>query len=373
MIAVTISAPDAGMDAAWHALAARAQANVFMHPAALRAAAEQGFARIHVLQAFVEEGGGRRLVGFWALRERRLLPLAPPILETLPYDYAFTSDPLIDPAFTDAVIAGFVSALGTTPGLPHTVSVQSLDSQSAAYAALRRQQDLSGAPYKEFIQAERPFAGPDSGVKSSGSTRKKLRQDWNRLSALGTAEIVNPREPAEVAAAFEAFLALEAGSWKGEQGTALLSDPRDARFVRRLIADLAAEGAASVALLRLNGQPIAAQVVLYAGGRAYTWKTAYDAAQARFSPGALLIDRLTQQLFESGIQAIDSCSAEGSFMAQLWTGRRVMIDALLDVRPQPSASFAFEHLRRRAYEALREARNRWRAWMAARPAVPRPS
>ena len=45
-----------------------------------------------------------------------------------------------------------------------------------------------------------------------------------------------------------------------------------------------------------------------------------------FSPGALLIDKMTDTLFASGIETIESCSPAGSFMAQLWTGRRMTVD-----------------------------------------------
>ena len=54
---------------------------------------------------------------------------------------------------------------------------------------------------------------------------------------------------------------------------------------------------------------------------AYTWKTAFDAEFAKFSPGALLIDKVTDELFAAGIAQIESCSAEGSFMQHFWTGR----------------------------------------------------
>ena len=97
--------------------------------------------------------------------------------------------------------------------------------------------------------------------------------------------------------AFETYLAMEAESWKGARGTALLCDEEDATFVRRLIGDLAAQGNASVALLRVDGRPIAAQVLLYCGTTAYTWKTAFDSEFGKYSPGALLIEKMTERLF----------------------------------------------------------------------------
>lgn len=360
MISVTICSPCPDLAEPWEALAARVEANVFMHPAALMAAAETDFARIHVLVAWDESAGARRPVGFWALQERRASPLTPSFLESLPYNYAFTSNAVIDEGCADAVMTAFFDAIRRNPRLPKVVSLRSFATDTAAYRAMA-QQLAAGGGHREFFRLERPFADHSNGVKASGSTRKKLRQDWKRLGGEGEVDVVNSRVPAEVGAAFERFLALEAAGWKGEQGTALLSDADDARFVRRLIGDLAAKNRSSVALLRVGGTAVAAQVLLYSGAQAYTWKTAYDEAFARFSPGALLVDKLTETLLAGGeVAAIDSCSAADGFMAQLWTGRRTMVDALVDVRSRPSLAFAVESARRQGFEQLRAVRDRVR-------------
>jgi hypothetical protein len=213
-------------------------------------------------------------------------------------------------------------------------------------------------------ERQRPFASRESGLKNSGSTRKKLRQDWNRLSALGAVDIANERAPDAVAQAFEAFLTMEDASWKGDNGTALLSSKDDAAFTRRWLANLAAQGSASVALLRIDGKPIAAQVLLYSGRTAYTWKTAFDETYAKYSPGALLVDKITEHLFAADIEAIESCSPEGSFMAQLWSGRRLTVDLLIDIGPEKSASFALAARAAHAHAGLRRLRDRLRtvAW-----------
>ena len=141
-----------------------------------------------------------------------------------------------------------------------------------------------GPPTRLLSEKVRPYVTREFGVKRSGSTRKKLRQDWNRLSAVGTVDVLNDRTLAGARQAFEAFLALEKASWKGARGTALLSDPADAAFVRRLLQGLAVRQDASVALLRVNGEAIAGQVLMHCGRTAYTWKTAFDAAYAKYSP-----------------------------------------------------------------------------------------
>jgi len=371
MISVTICSPERAAAAPWDDLVRRASPNVFMNPAALRAAQDCGFADVLVLLAWDEAAAPRRLVGLWALQRRAIAPLLPAILEALPFYYAFKSSPVVDPAFAEEVMPAFLAAIERDKGLPKVITLKSLDAEAPSYAALRTALSGKGGELLELKQFARPLATRDHGIKRSGATRKKLRQDWNRLSALGAVDLVNDRSVAGATAAFETFLALEAGGWKGRRGTALTCDPRHAGFTRELIRALAARGDASVALLRVEGRAIAAQVLMYCGTSAYTWKTGYDAEFGKFSPGALLIDKLAEALFAAGeIDTIDSCSVQESFMAQLWSGRRAMVDLVVDVGPGRSFGFTVETARQLGLARLRELRNRLRAW-AARPSAPK--
>jgi hypothetical protein len=369
MISVSICSPSPGIAEQWHDLVTRASSNVFMDPAALTAASDARFAKIHMLLAWKEGETPRKLVGVWALQVRKITPFWPALFEALPYNYAFLSNPVIDPAFMDDVIPAFFAAIAKNPALPNVINLQSFNAESPGYDAIVRALVARGGEQLKLSESARPFVTREFGVKRSGSTRKKLRQDWNRLAALGSADIVNERTPGGVREAFEEFLVLEADSWKGARGTALLCDERDAAFVRRLVGGLAAQQNASVALLRIDGRAIAAQVLMYCGTMAYTWKTAFNADYAKYSPGALLIDKVTEELFSApGIDAIDSCSAEGSFMAQLWTGRRKMVDFLIDLGPGKSLGFTVEAARQFGYRQLRALRDRLRAGIWA----PRP-
>jgi len=369
MISVTIDSPNPDMGPQWDDLIRRATSNVFMNPAALRAACETNFARIHMLLAWEQGAGQPKLVGVWALQVRKLAPFWPAVLEALPYNYAFLCSPVVDPACMDSVIAAFFAAIEQSPLLPNVVSLPSLDAECPSYPAMLRELAARGVTPLMLSESARPFVTPAFGVKRSGSTRKKLRQDWNRLSGLGTVDVVNDRTPGGAELAFETFLALEKASWKGDRGTALLSDSKDAAFVRRLLKGLAAQGNASVALLRVDGEAIAAQVLMYCGTTAYTWKTAFSAKYSKYSPGALLIDRITDELFAgSDILAINSCAAEASFMAQLWAGRRTMVDLLVDVGPGKSLGYRIEAGRQLAFRQLRNLRDRFRD----RPSAPPP-
>lgn len=361
MISVTVTSPDLDIAQQWDDLVQRASANAFMNPLALKAASDTLFAVVHVLLAWDHDVEPARLVGLWALQERSVMLFWPALLEARPYNYAFLSTPVIDPAFAAEVIPAFFAAIKDKPSLSKVVSLKEMDADSLAFAEIRNTIAKDRRANLTLTQSKRPVVSREAGLKNSGSTRKKLRQDWNRLSALGALEVVNSRSADNVRGAYEQFLNLEARSWKGKEGTAILCNDDDAHFTRRLIGDMAVNGDASVALLRLDGRVIAAQVVMYCGATAYTWKTAFDSAYAKFSPGVLLIDKLTEQLFAgTEVQAIDSCSAETSFMAQLWTGRKNMVDMVVDVGTERSLVFAMEATRQLGYEKLRTLRDRLR-------------
>lgn len=331
-INVSFGTPELDLTRQWAALSERSAANVFMDPVALGVVRSTQFANVHVLLAWLGDVQPARLIGLWALQDVRVASLGPLFLAAPPYNYAFLSNPVIDPEFMDDTAAAFLDAIVQEPRLPKLLRLRCLDAASESYAAILKSLASRHAHIVELGERQRAFATPEFGVKRSGSTRKKLRQNWHRLGALGKVEVVNDRSGAAARDAFEVYLAMEAASWKGARGTALLCDAADAAFTRQLISALAAERSASVALLTVNGLAIAAQVLLYSGAMAYTWKTAFDASFGKFSPGALLIDKLTEQLFAAdGIEAIESCSPQGGFMAQLWDGRRATVDLVTDL------------------------------------------
>ncbi|MBI3700433.1 MAG: GNAT family N-acetyltransferase [Afipia sp.] len=367
MISVSVAPPDLAITPQWDDLIRRAPANAFMNPVALKAASDAMFAVVHVLLAWDHEAEPARLVGLWALQERHPMLFWPALLEARPYNYSFLSTPVADPAYAAEVIPAFFAAIKNNPALPKVISLKEMDADSVAFAEIRNTIAKDRHAHLALTQSLRPVVSRETGQKNSGSTRKKLRQDWNRLSALGALEVINSRHVSDVREAFEQFLALELRSWKGKEGTAILCDEDDAHFTRNLIGDLAVRGDASVALLRLDGKAIAAQVLMYCGTTAYTWKTGFDSDYAKFSPGVLLIDKLTEQLFATtDIQAIDSCAAETSFMAQLWTGRKAMTDMVVDVGTDRSLVFTIEATRQLGYEKLRMLRD----WLRTMQLIP---
>ncbi len=371
MISVTIQSPNVELGADWDDLMSRAHPNVFMSPAALRAADITMFAKVHVLLAWDDRTQPRRLVGLWAMQQRRSWPFWTRVLDALPFEYAFLSSPVIDPDVAADVMPAFLKAIAQAPSMPRVILMKSLDTEAASYRPLVDAVAARGGRLLTVKTENRPVVWRDSYMPATGERSKKLRQSWKRMSALGMTTMVFTSEPDAMVSAVETFLQLEFKSWKGAAGTALLCRDEDANFVRHLISNLAEQGQATIQALQIDGKTVATQVLLFSGKMAYTWKTAFDESYAKFSPGVLLIEKVTEHLFATTtITGIDSCSAESSFMSQIWSGRRAMADVLVAVGPGPSIGFWIEAARHVGRERLKRLRDDFVALRSTRKARP---
>ncbi len=177
--------------------------------------------------------------------------------------------------------------------------------------------------------------GPDYlALTVSRLHRKEMRRQWRQLEDMGTLEFTVARQPAEIRFRMEEFLALEASGWKGKKRTALVVDRYRAAFAREAITNLAEADAVRIHTLDLNGKAIASIVVFMMAGEAFTWKTAYDETFARFSPGKLLIARLTEwNLDDANITRTDSCAVpDHPIVGRLWAEREEMGTLMIGLR-----------------------------------------
>lgn len=152
--------------------------------------------------------------------------------------------------------------------------------------------------------------------------RKEFSRLIRRLEDKGTLEF-RSLSGEEAVPAFEQFLQLEASGWKGTRGSALLSHPETVRFARTMIATKARGDGVRIDGVFLSGEPIAMLVLLIDGGRAFSWKIAYDEAYARYSPGAqATLFALERSLADPSITGGDSLAVPGHKMIEpLWRGR----------------------------------------------------
>jgi CelD/BcsL family acetyltransferase involved in cellulose biosynthesis len=134
----------------------------------------------------------------------------------------------------------------------------------------------------------------------SRNTRSQVRRRRRQLAEVGDLELDVHRVPDPEAMA--EFFRLEASEWKAAEGTALSQRPAEQAFYREVAAWAADRGWLRLALLRVGGRAVAADLSLQAAGVRYLLKTGYDVELARFSPGRVLRHDEIVSAFDEGLE-----------------------------------------------------------------------
>lgn len=204
-----------------------------------------------------------------------------------------------------------------------------------------------------YFDATQPYA--ELSGHFAGPLRKTLKKGRKRLEQAGAVECVSiPAGDARMPWAFERFLALEAGGWKGETGTgsaiALSEDLK--HFYRDLTAVSSAEMRVEINLLCLDGAPIAGQFASVCARRRSIHKIAYDESFQHASPGTVLMAHTLER--SCADPAIDTLSlvtdmtwmrnwnARREAVYEVWIPRQAALGALAR-----AALGAKQHLRAR--------------------------
>lgn len=179
---------------------------------------------------------------------------------------------------------------------------------------------------------DRPFLqsyedGPTYLKQSiAGRHLQEMRRQRKHLEALGALTHEVARQPGDVRLRMEEFLLMEARGWKGAKRTAMILDRYRSAFAREAVSNLADSDSVRVHTLNLNGRCVASMVTFVASGEAYTWKTTYEEEFARYSPGKLLMENLTEwHLDDANILRTDSCATpDHPIMSRFWRERESM-------------------------------------------------
>jgi CelD/BcsL family acetyltransferase involved in cellulose biosynthesis len=328
---------------AWRELAARAlEPNVFYEPAFALAAAPIFGRGVGALLVW-SGTSPRRLLGFFPARvEKRRYGLYPSILVGWTHPFAPLGVPLVEREAAEPIVAAWLAHIAADPTLPGLVLLPFLTEAGPFAAALEAILRRAQMPAADFDRHRRALLAPgtdrtDYLERALGRRRhKELRRQWRRLSETGAVLFASAGEPADVAAALDDFLALEAGGWKGRAGSAAAQHEAQRRFMQSAVRELAAEGKVAIDRILIDGRAVAATILLRSGRSAWFWKIAYDEAVARFSPGVILGAVLTNELVEDAtILTTDSCaSANHPMIDRLWRERLALGNRLIAVRPQ---------------------------------------
>lgn len=183
-----------------------------------------------------------------------------------------------------------------------------------AALVMREQRALLHSPLTPELYLERALPG---------KKRKELRRQRTRLGEQGELTFERHDDASAIAEWTEAFLTLEQRGWKGKSDSAMACAPSTAALFRQSLASAAALGKLERLSLNLDGQPIAMLANFLTAPGAFSFKTAFDEAYSRFSPGVLLQRENLALLSRPGIAWCDSCAApDHPMIDSLWTERR---------------------------------------------------
>ncbi|GJD94829.1 GNAT family N-acetyltransferase [Methylobacterium iners] len=328
---------------AWRDLAERVLVdNLFYTPDyALAAAGAFGSGvRVALVGDRPPEAPGLCLLALWPCRRPRArwgLPL--PLTMGWMHPFGVFGVPLLDAAEAaralDALLSGLTALSGPRLMLTHVPTAGPFADLLAAWRAGQ------GGRQAAFWPHERAFlhlAGKDAAARAaylghvSGRKRRRLRQWAERMASGRTLAFETIRDRDGLRGAVDDYVALEGRGWKGRAGTAIGGRPAEATFLRAAVAAYAAAGRARIDRFRRDGETLASAITLTT--RAQTWclKISFDEAQARNSPGALLIHRLTESLLaDPALTSADSCAPPGSPIVEtLWTERLALAHLLVE-------------------------------------------
>jgi hypothetical protein len=149
--------------------------------------------------------------------------------------------------------------------------------------------------------------------------RRKMARDH-------VAELSIVAEPDDLDAELARGFAVEASGWKGESGTAILSDERTMTFYREIAHAFAARGELALSRIVLDGHWAAFDLCLLHGDRLYLLKTGYDERFRKLAPGLVMRLSIVERCFELGIEAHELLGDEAEWKRKFATGERGHVD-----------------------------------------------
>ncbi|MBN1529696.1 MAG: GNAT family N-acetyltransferase [Thermoleophilaceae bacterium] len=158
---------------------------------------------------------------------------------------------------------------------------------------------------------------PRWGAPLERFRRKMLREHETLVS------VVEP--PLDLDGELARGFAVEASGWKGESGTAILSDERTIAFYRAIAESFAERGELRLSRIVIDGAWAAFDLCLLHDDRLYLLKTGYDERFRRLAPGLVMRLSIIERCFEQGIAAHELLGDEAEWKRKFATGERAHV------------------------------------------------
>jgi hypothetical protein len=174
-------------------------------------------------------------------------------------------------------------------------------------------------PAAPYIVLDASWAEPERHLNSG--RRSDLRRARRKAENVGplSVDVRLPRHD-ELDPLLDELFAVEARSWKGRSGTAILLDPAEHAFCRRFAHAAQQHGLLRLCFLRLAGRAVAVQMALVHRGGFWLLKIGYDAEFSHCSPGMLLLRETISYAARQGLSRYEFLGQEEPWI-QVWTDK----------------------------------------------------
>jgi CelD/BcsL family acetyltransferase involved in cellulose biosynthesis len=339
----------------WQHLAENAlEANVFYEPIPLLQALEHLAAEGCPAWQVVLLYGEGRLIGLVPMQRSARIGMGL-ALELLRYRHSYLHTPLFDRDAGELAVEAWLRWCRRESGAA-LVLCSGMTADGPVRRLLDDAQARLGAGQLELHRYQRPLLvlhGDADGYLAQavrGDRRREIRRQRRLIEAEGRLSFHCVAAGEDASPWIEGFLALEAGGWKGRNGSALACSEGGKRFFQGLIEGLHGRGRAMLYGLKLDDRWIAMTCHFRAAssqGGAFAFKTAYDEELRALAPGIQLEIEIVRLLHErfADVGWVDSCTApDNALIGMLWRERRAIARHVLAV-PGPKGRLALAALR----------------------------
>jgi CelD/BcsL family acetyltransferase involved in cellulose biosynthesis len=282
-----------------------------------------------LIVAVEDTNSANRLIGLGVFDEAqgsRQLPLAH--LQAWRCDYSLFVGLLIDRVSQDAVLDAFFSWLKRNADRWHGLAMRDHASDTELALAMNEAAARHGLEWCEDWSNERAAIRvasiPDDLMSLySKSRRKTIKKSMRKLEQHGHVTYTLEKRGKEFKASLETFFRLESLGWKGDKGTAMISQPSHAQFGFEMAKEFAQDDRLVMGELKVDNATVASTLNLISGDTLFALKIGWDPQYADASPGTLSEFQLLKNVASlDGVTLVDSCAKTGSYVENIWPWRK---------------------------------------------------
>ena len=247
-----------------------------------------------------------------------------------------------------------------------STTVRVLRAESAGVGLRISDQLCAESPYLTLSGTFDEYLG-----RRSNNFRKGLERKLRKLGEKGTVSFeIGPARKGDILDALADVVDVSRQSWKGKQGTALMSHSKVQQFFEKLLPRLVTRDMAYIATLRVGPKVVTYDLGFQWDGKLWSYDSAFATQFSVGSPGVVLTARILERAWTEGVREYDFLRGGEDYKRSWQTRMRRELQVVLEadsLRASVAGRLAFQGkwaLKRQPWLADTQSRlagriNRW--------------